>query len=145
VQFRQSQSADASPHNLKRAPGGTQQIELLVQFLQLTFAGAHPRILTPGALDAIARLRDCGLLEQAHAAALEENYRFLRSIESRLRLMNTQARHDLPSNDLELRSLAQFVGAESGAALQEQCAAAMSAVQAVISAREATLARELSP
>lgn len=142
--YRREQCEGASPFNLKRAAGGTQHIELLVQFLQLTFAGAHPRILTPGTIDAIRRLRSENLLSARDATLLEDKYRLLRSIESRLRLMNTQARHDLPANEAELRSLAMFVGVASPEALLDQCTSALAEVDATILSREATLAKELA-
>lgn len=141
--YRKSQAEGASPLNLKRAAGGTQHVELLVQFLQLTFAASHRKILAPGTLEALNRLGSEGLLTKKDADFLAEKYRFLRSIESRLRLMNTQARHDLPSNESELRSLAMFVGAASGQTIHDSCIAAMSQVNEMIEAREATLAKEL--
>ncbi|MCA9206956.1 MAG: bifunctional [glutamate--ammonia ligase]-adenylyl-L-tyrosine phosphorylase/[glutamate--ammonia-ligase] adenylyltransferase, partial [Planctomycetales bacterium] len=43
----------ASARNLKRGPGGTVDIEFLVQMLQLRCAGEFPEVLVPGTLDAI--------------------------------------------------------------------------------------------
>ena len=47
----------ASPQNLKRGPGGTVDIEFLVQMLQLQHAAEKPEVLVPGTLDAISALR----------------------------------------------------------------------------------------
>lgn len=142
-EYRLSQAVGANPLNLKRAAGGTQHIELLVQFLQLAFAKTHPRVLSPGTLDAIGQLTAENLLTADEGRVLADRYRFLRTLESRLRLMNTLARHDLPESETELRTLAMFVGAASGAALREDCEAALREAALVIQAREERLANEL--
>lgn len=96
----------ASKHNLKRGPGGTVDVEFAVQMLQLKNAARHPEVIIPNTLDAITALSTIGALSGNDACFLTESYRFLRSLESRLRLMNTTARHDLPSDPLEQRKLA---------------------------------------
>lgn len=104
MRYRLEQTA--TPRNLKRGIGGTVDIEFAVQMLQLSAARQHPQVLVPGTLDAIEQLRKLTKLSDKQAALLDESYRFLRSVESRLRLMNTAARHDLPSDEMELRKLA---------------------------------------
>jgi len=111
----------AGERNLKRGPGGTVDIEFAVQMLQLRHAIDAPAVLVPGTLDALKELRDTGCLAGEEAEFFNESYRFLRSVESGLRLMNTTARHDLPDNDEELAKLAYLLGYESGAALLEKC------------------------
>jgi [glutamine synthetase] adenylyltransferase / [glutamine synthetase]-adenylyl-L-tyrosine phosphorylase len=105
----------ASPRNLKRGPGGTMDIEFAVQMLQLKYAGVSPQhvLNKPGTLDAIAGLAEAGHLSSDDADYFSRSYRFLRSIEARLRLMNTTARHDLPDQDAELRRLAYLLRYES--------------------------------
>jgi [glutamine synthetase] adenylyltransferase / [glutamine synthetase]-adenylyl-L-tyrosine phosphorylase len=141
--YRVAQTTGANPLNLKRALGGTQHIELLVQFLQLAYAKRFPRVLSPGTLDAIAHLASEHLLTLDEGRVLADRYRFLRTLESRLRLLNTLARHDLPANESELRTLAMFVDAESGEALRDECIAALREVDELIHAREERLANEL--
>jgi glutamate-ammonia-ligase adenylyltransferase len=75
----------------------------------------------PGTLDAIAALRRPGLLAVDDAQQLDRSYRFLRSIESALRLMNTTARHDLPEDDLELQKLAFLIGCPNAQQLVDDC------------------------
>jgi glutamate-ammonia-ligase adenylyltransferase len=111
----------ASPTNLKRGPGGTVDIEFAVQMLQLQHAEDAPQVLVPGTLDAIDQLQAAGYLSTEDCEFLSESYRFLRSIEARLRLMNTTARHDLPENPLEQQKLAFLLGYDSSAALLEKC------------------------
>jgi glutamate-ammonia-ligase adenylyltransferase len=110
----------ASKNNLKRGPGGTVDIEFLVQMLQMRHAAASPEVLQPGTLDAIEALVAAGHLSVDDAEYLAKSYRFLRSIEARLRLMNTTARHDVPTEQLELKKLAFLLGYDSVAALLQQ-------------------------
>lgn len=119
MRIRMQQSA--SDRNLKRGIGGTVDVEFIVQMLQLKHVDQHPAVLTPGTLDAIAALRQAGLLSHTDAQHLDRSYRFLRSIESGLRLMNTAARHDLPEDELELQKLAFLIGVENAEQLIDDC------------------------
>ncbi len=112
---------DASRDNLKRGVGGTMDIEYVVQMLQLYAAQEHPNVLVPGTLDAIHQLATSGKLESATAAQLQENYKFLRSIESGIRLMNTSARHDLPTAASELKCLAVLINYHDSTPLDRRC------------------------
>lgn len=87
----------AAPTNIKRARGGTLDIEFLVQMLQLKFSRQEPSVLVPGTLDALEKLQQYGLLDKAASETLAINYRLLRRVESGLRLMNLAARHELPT------------------------------------------------
>ncbi len=111
----------ASERNLKRGKGGTVDIEFAVQMLQLKFARSHPDVIVPGTLAAIKSLGDVGALGREDAAFLAEAYRFLRGIETGLRLMNTVARHDLPTDELELRKLAYLLRYPGPRELLEAC------------------------
>lgn len=111
----------ASDHNLKRGIGGTVDVEFIVQMLQLKNAARYPEVLTPGTFDAIHALRQAGLLGDDDARDLDASYRFLRSIESGLRLMNTTARHDIPDDELELEKLAFLIGSANSGQLMQDC------------------------
>ena len=111
----------AAKRNLKRGPGGTMDIEFIVQMLQLKHAAQTPRLLTPGTLDAIMAIRDSGHLRAEDAEYLSRSYRFLRRTESALRLMNTSARHDLPEDKRELAKLAYLLDYDSDRSLLSDC------------------------
>ncbi|MBP87436.1 MAG: bifunctional [glutamate--ammonia ligase]-adenylyl-L-tyrosine phosphorylase/[glutamate--ammonia-ligase] adenylyltransferase [Planctomycetaceae bacterium] len=111
----------AAKRNLKRGPGGTMDVEFIVQMLQLKHAADLLSALTPGTLDAIETLEQRGHLPAEDAEYLSKSYRFLRSIESGLRLMNTSARHDLPEDQRELAKLAYLLGYDSDRALLSDC------------------------
>lgn len=120
-QHRLKLEADASRDNIKRGVGGTMDIEFIVQMLQLASAAEHPRVLVPGTLDAIERLRQAEQLNAEIAQQLSDNYQFLRSVESGLRLMNTSARHDLPTDKVELDRLAFLIAYRESTPLGQRC------------------------
>ncbi|MFW6169867.1 MAG: bifunctional [glutamate--ammonia ligase]-adenylyl-L-tyrosine phosphorylase/[glutamate--ammonia-ligase] adenylyltransferase [Planctomycetota bacterium] len=120
-QMRLRMQRQASQHNLKRGIGGTVDIEFMVQMLQLKHAYETPAVLVPGTLEAIDALERVGVLSEVDARQLARSYQFLRSVESGLRLMNTAARHDLPTDNLQLDKLAFLAGRENGQQLVEDC------------------------
>jgi glutamate-ammonia-ligase adenylyltransferase len=120
-QMRGRLEEKATPGNLKRGPGGLVDIEFLVQTLQLKHAARHPEIAKSGTLDALAALAKAGLLNQDDHDFFVSSYRFLRTIQSRLRLMSTTARDDLPDDPRELAKLAGLLGYTSGASLLVDC------------------------
>jgi glutamate-ammonia-ligase adenylyltransferase len=100
----------ASERNLKRGSGGTVDIEFLVQMLQLKYGGADPSIRRPGTLDALEALQEGGYLSSDNADYFRRSYRFQRSVEARIRLMNAAGRHELPENPIDLAKLAFLLG-----------------------------------
>jgi glutamate-ammonia-ligase adenylyltransferase len=119
--MRQKLEETASSRNLKRGQGGTMDVEFGVQLLQLKHATAAPQILVPGTLDAIEALRGARLLSPDTAETLMKSYRFLRSVEAHLRLMNTVARHELPTDALELKKLAYLLDYADAQMLAQDC------------------------
>ncbi len=102
----------AAPMNIKRARGGTLDIEFIVQMLQLKHARVHPEVLTPGTVDALDQLRQADLIDSEQAELLKANYCWLRRVESGLRLMNLAARHELPTARDALNQLEFLLGNE---------------------------------
>jgi glutamate-ammonia-ligase adenylyltransferase len=78
--------------------------------LQLKFGGADPSIRRPGTLEALDALRTGGYLSDDDANYFSRSYRFQRSVEARIRLMNSAGRHELPDNPKELAKLAYLLG-----------------------------------
>lgn len=120
-EMRRQLEKTASENNLKRGVGGTVDIEFTVQLLQLRCARTHPQVLVPRTLDALEQLQKAGQLDGQTATQLADNYRFLRSIESGLRLMNTSARHDLPTDENELHRLAFLIDYRGNVPIEERC------------------------
>lgn len=115
----------ASPLNLKRGPGGTVDIEFLVQVLQLQQAHDCPRVLAANTQDALDRLAQAAVLPEGVARPLGDSYRFLRRVESGLRLLELPARHELPSDPRQLHALAFLIGHANPEKLRDQCLALM--------------------
>ena len=108
-QMRMRMEEGASKRNLKRGPGGTVDTEFLVQMLQLKH-GNDASVRMPGTLDALTALENGGYLPSADAEYFRRSYRFQRSIEARIRLMDAAGRHELPESERELAKLAYLLG-----------------------------------
>ncbi len=76
--------------------------------LQLKYSRDEPSILVPGTLEALDQLVKYGIMDKPCSQLLAINYRWLRRVESGLRLMNLAARHELPSSIEDLDRL-QFL------------------------------------
>lgn len=120
LQMRRKIELGASDSNLKRGPGGVVDIEFVVQMLQLKHAARTPAVLVPGTLPAIEALAGSGYLSRDEAAWWSQSYLYLRRVESALRLMNTTARHSLPTDLSELGRLGYLLGI-SPERLEGQC------------------------
>ncbi|HTU25598.1 MAG TPA: bifunctional [glutamate--ammonia ligase]-adenylyl-L-tyrosine phosphorylase/[glutamate--ammonia-ligase] adenylyltransferase [Pirellulales bacterium] len=121
VEMRHRLEAAAPPGNLKRGPGGLVDIEFLVQVLQLRYAHDHPTLHVTGTLEALSALAAARLLGHDDYEYFLESYRFLRSVQVRLRLMSTTARDDLPDDQRELAKLAGLLKYDSPQALLADC------------------------
>ncbi|HEX3658281.1 MAG TPA: bifunctional [glutamate--ammonia ligase]-adenylyl-L-tyrosine phosphorylase/[glutamate--ammonia-ligase] adenylyltransferase [Pirellulales bacterium] len=110
AEMRQRLEASAHASNIKRGRGGLVDIEFLVQMLQLKFGRDDRSLRVPGTLAALAALFKAGHLSNDDFKFFTDSYRFLRTMEARLRLMSTTARDDLPDSPVELSKLAHALG-----------------------------------
>jgi glutamate-ammonia-ligase adenylyltransferase len=108
--MRQRLRESASPQNLKRAAGGTMDAEFIAQMLQLKCGRDLPKIRVPGTIAALQALKDAGCLSADDAKFLASTYRFQRSVEARIRLMDSAGRHEFPDEPRELTKLAYLLG-----------------------------------
>ena len=95
---------------LKRGKGGIRDIEFAVQLLQLVHGRADPSLRTPATLPAIAALSQGGYVASEDAEALDDAYRFLRTVEHRLQLFEGQQVHTVPAGDDSRIRLARVMG-----------------------------------
>jgi glutamate-ammonia-ligase adenylyltransferase len=117
---RRQSEGGAADRNLKRAPGGTLDIECIVQTLQLE--NRHRQsVLVPGTLAAINELRRANVLAAVEASYLQESYQYLRRMESAIRLMNRVARHDLPEDAAGQGRLAMLLREPSAERMLAAC------------------------
>jgi glutamate-ammonia-ligase adenylyltransferase len=118
-QMRHRMEETAAGMSLKRGPGGIVDIEFLAQMLQLKHGRRNPRVRTPSTLSALEALRRAEALPAEDCEFFSTSYRFLRTVESRLQLMNSTARDRLPDDPTELAKLAHLLGAPSGDSVLE--------------------------
>ena len=95
---------------VKRGPGGIRDIEFSVQLLQLVHGGSDPALRVRSTIAAMERLVDGGYVDPDEAATLERAYRFLRTVEHRLQLVNEQQTHLVPDDRAARRRLARTLG-----------------------------------
>ncbi|TMA26389.1 MAG: bifunctional [glutamate--ammonia ligase]-adenylyl-L-tyrosine phosphorylase/[glutamate--ammonia-ligase] adenylyltransferase, partial [Deltaproteobacteria bacterium] len=97
-------------YNSKSGRGGLVDVEFAVQFLQLVHGAENPQVRsasTPVALDGLA---EAGQLSPNDHGPLLKGYRFLRRLESRLRIVRDRPVDRLPESGQELLRLARRMG-----------------------------------
>lgn len=112
-QMRHKIQEHARPHNLKRAPGGTVDIEFAVQSLQLQHARTHPQVLQTGTIAAGDALQKSGLMPATRWQVFRQAYLTLRNVEAKIRLMNLPASHDLPDEPTAQQKLGFLLNYDS--------------------------------
>ncbi|HBA89780.1 MAG TPA: bifunctional [glutamate--ammonia ligase]-adenylyl-L-tyrosine phosphorylase/[glutamate--ammonia-ligase] adenylyltransferase [Geobacter sp.] len=96
--------------NIKLGRGGIREIEFFIQALQLVYAGKNPRLRERNSLKALETLKESRVIREADCMALSEAYRFLRTVEHRIQVVQERQTHSLPRKDAEMRALARRCG-----------------------------------
>ena len=100
--------------DVKNGRGGIRDVEFLVQGLQLTNAREHPEVLSGHTPTGIERLAEAGLMADAEARALAEDYALLRRTEHLLQVLDDRQVHAIPADGPALIALARrLLGAEA--------------------------------
>ncbi len=102
--------AHHAERQLKLGSGGLRDVEFAVQLLQLVHGRADPAIRPPTTLSALAELTRGGYVGREDGAALDEAYRFLRTLEHRMQLSHLRRTHVVPEDEEVLRALARSMG-----------------------------------
>jgi glutamate-ammonia-ligase adenylyltransferase len=88
--------------NVKLSPGGLVDCEYLVQGLQLIYGADQPAVRTTNTLEALAALRDAGLISAIDHNELADAYIFLRRLIDALRVVRGNAKDlSVPPADSE--------------------------------------------
>ncbi|KUL47584.1 glutamate-ammonia-ligase adenylyltransferase [Streptomyces violaceusniger] len=95
---------------LKPGPGGLRGIQSAVQLLQLVHGRSDESLRRGTTLDVLAALAAGGYVGRSDAAALDEAYRFLRSVEHRVQLHRLRRTHPVPQDETDLRRLGRSLG-----------------------------------
>lgn len=96
--------------NIKIGPGGIRMVEFTVQVQQLIHGGRDSELQQGSLLAALRVLRERRLLPLDHVQALQQSYRFLRTLENRLQEMRASQTHILPQAAIEQARLAYAMG-----------------------------------
>jgi [glutamine synthetase] adenylyltransferase / [glutamine synthetase]-adenylyl-L-tyrosine phosphorylase len=96
--------------NIKLGRGGIREIEFFIQALQLVYAGKNPKLRERNSLKALQTLRESRMIKEADCIALSEAYRFLRTVEHRIQVVQERQTHALPTKDEEMQALARRCG-----------------------------------
>jgi glutamate-ammonia-ligase adenylyltransferase len=120
-EMRERMQQTATENNLKRGRGGTVDIEFVAQMLTLQHAKQTPQILQKGTTASLIALTDAGHLSETESITLINGYRTLRRIEANLRLMNTNARHELPEDPDLMKNLAFLMHESDPEMIVAQC------------------------
>ena len=95
---------------LKRGRGGIRDVEFSVQLLQLVHGGRDPALRLRATLPCLAELADAGYVAAEDAGALAIAYRFLRTVEHRLQLVEEAQVHTVPVDRASRDRLARVLG-----------------------------------
>lgn len=96
--------------NLKLGRGGIREIEFFIQALQLVYAGKNPRLRERNSLRALELLAEAKLISEDDRQQLSDAYRFLRTVEHRIQVVQERQTHNLPAKQEELLALARRSG-----------------------------------
>jgi len=97
-------------HNIKLGRGGIREIEFFAQTQQLIWGGREPGLRSRVTLESLSALAGFGTCEAETADELSRSYRFLRTLEHRLQMINDEQTQTLPTDGESLRHLAVFSG-----------------------------------
>ena len=118
---------------VKLGTGSIRDVEFVVQYLQ-RLHGAALDVRSANTLLALQQLAQHGLLPAAAQHTLADGYRFLRTIEHHLQLLDYRQTHTLPADEAALTALAQrldFRGAQARANFVQRYEAHSAAIRAV--------------
>ncbi|MEW6721223.1 MAG: bifunctional [glutamate--ammonia ligase]-adenylyl-L-tyrosine phosphorylase/[glutamate--ammonia-ligase] adenylyltransferase, partial [Thermodesulfobacteriota bacterium] len=94
--------------NLKVGRGGVVDVEFAVQYLQLLHGGAVPSVRARGTLRALYEMQRAGIVTLDQYKVLDGGYRFLRSLDVRLRLSHDSSIDTFDPNVLEPETVGRY-------------------------------------
>ncbi len=111
-------------HNIKLGRGGIREIEFFAQTQQLILGGRVPALRPRRTTDALDALNARDLVSDETTADMKTAYRYLRTLEHRLQMIEDEQTHAIPKSPEGLAHIACFMGyadtAAFGAALTAQ-------------------------
>lgn len=105
-------------HNIKIGRGGIREIEFFAQTQQLIYGGRDRSLRTCGTVETLYALVEADRVEKSVADDLSTAYRFLRTVEHRVQMVDDQQTHELPKTDEGVARIAAFLGFPDDAAFR---------------------------
>lgn len=99
-----------SDREVKRGRGGIRDIEFSVQLLQLVHGGRDSSIRSATTLVALDQLAEGGYIAADDSSLLATSYRFLRTVEHRIQLIEEEQTHTIPSDMALQDDIARSMG-----------------------------------
>jgi glutamate-ammonia-ligase adenylyltransferase len=116
-------------HNIKLGRGGIREIEFFVQTQQLILGGRHPALRQSNTQRALDALVADGRVEAQVGEDLKHNYRYLRTLEHRLQMVEDLQTHSVPDSEAGVAHIACFMGYERPADFHDALTAVLENVQ----------------
>ncbi|HXC56143.1 MAG TPA: bifunctional [glutamine synthetase] adenylyltransferase/[glutamine synthetase]-adenylyl-L-tyrosine phosphorylase [Rhizomicrobium sp.] len=116
-------------HNIKLGRGGIREIEFFAQTQQLILGGRVPALRQSRTGEALDALCARGLVAEATTAELKAAYRYLRTLEHRLQMIEDEQTHSIPKSAEGLAHIACFMGYPDAAAFGAALTAQLETVQ----------------
>jgi glutamate-ammonia-ligase adenylyltransferase len=116
-------------HNIKVGRGGIREIEFFAQTQQLIAGGRDTRLRSPATCDALRALVETERLTPDIRDELIEHYRYLRTVEHRLQMIDDEQTHTLPDDKEGLARLACFLGEANTKTFAEKIRAVLTRVK----------------
>ncbi len=102
--------AGLTEREVKQGPGGIRDVEFALQLLQLVHGRADPALRLRATLPALAELARAGYVSRDDATVMEDSYRYLRTVEHRLQLVDERQVHTIPTDRAARTRLARVLG-----------------------------------
>ena len=116
--YRGHEALAVAGHNVKLGRGGIREIEFYVQTQQLIWGGRDASLRVRPTCEALEALVSSGHVGRGAADSLGDAYRFLRSVEHRIQMIDDRQTHELPDAN-GLGGFARFMGYDSEAGFSE--------------------------
>jgi glutamate-ammonia-ligase adenylyltransferase len=97
-------------HNIKLGRGGIREIEFFAQTQQLIAGGRNPGLRDRDTLTTLDKLEHDGWIDEVARDDMKAAYRFLRTVEHRLQMVNDEQTQTLPAEREGLERFARFLG-----------------------------------
>jgi glutamate-ammonia-ligase adenylyltransferase len=135
----------AGAWDVKNMRGGLVDVEFLAQYLQLRHAAANPEVLARNTTEALRRLCDAGLIDEATTGTLTDAMRLWRNVQGVLRLSVGENFDEAAVSEGCRAFVARVCGRENFLTLREEIADTAARCHAIFRKMIEDPARDLPP